>query len=93
MKIDKVTFKNKQAWLVIRDENGEYFGTWHIVNLAFVEALRKEMPTKLKFEREGKIGLTIDRETWKELSKLRLDKDFKTLDVVIKFLLKKHGKK
>ena len=38
---------------------------------------------------EGKIGLTIDRETWKELSKLRLDKDFKTLDEVIKFLLKK----
>jgi len=42
---------------------------------------------------EGKIGLTIDRETWKELSKLRLDKDFKTLDDVIKYLLKKYGKK
>ena len=37
---------------------------------------------------EGKVGITIDRKTWKELSKLRLDKDFKTLDEVIKFLLK-----
>jgi hypothetical protein len=40
---------------------------------------------------EGKIGLTIDRKTWKELSKLRINGDFKTLNDVIKYLLKKHG--
>lgn len=42
---------------------------------------------------KGKIGLTIDRETWKELIKLRIDRDFKTLDDVIKYLLKKNEKK
>lgn len=42
---------------------------------------------------KGKIGLTIDRETWKELIKLRIDRDFKTLDDVIKYLLVKEHKK
>ena len=41
---------------------------------------------------EGKIGLTIERETWKELTKLKLETDLKTLDEVIKFLLKKQGR-
>jgi len=45
---------------------------------------------KIKMAQKGKIGLTIDRETWKDLCKLRLDEDFKTLDDVIKYLLKKH---
>jgi len=33
---------------------------------------------------EGKIGLTIDRTIWKKLSKLKIDKDFKTFDDEIK---------
>lgn len=37
---------------------------------------------------KGKIGLTIDRKFWKELSKIKIDKDFKTFDDVIKFLLR-----
>jgi hypothetical protein len=38
---------------------------------------------------QGKIGLTIDRKTWKELSKLRIDGDFKTPNDVIKYLLER----
>jgi len=37
---------------------------------------------------EGKIGLTIDRRIWKKLSKLKIDKDFKTFDEVLIYLLK-----
>ena len=37
---------------------------------------------------EGKIGLTIDRTIWKKLSKLKIDKDFKTFDDVLIYLLK-----
>ena len=37
---------------------------------------------------EGKIGLTIDREIWKELSRLKIDKDFRTFDDVLNYLLK-----
>lgn len=36
---------------------------------------------------EGKIGLTINRNTWKELSKIKIDKDFKTFDDVIIYLI------
>lgn len=36
---------------------------------------------------EGKIGLTIKRDTWKILSKLKIDKDFKTFDDVLIYLL------
>lgn len=43
---------------------------------------------QIKMAQKGKIGLTIDRKTWKELSKLKLDKDFKTMDEVISYLLK-----
>ncbi len=37
---------------------------------------------------EGKIGLTVDKETWKELSQIKLEKEFKTLGDVIIYLLK-----
>lgn len=36
---------------------------------------------------EGKIGLTIDRTIWKKLSKLKIDKDLKTFDDVLIYLL------
>jgi len=52
MKIDKITFKNEQAWVVIRSEEDEYLGTWHIVHRPFVKALREEMPEKIKFEKK-----------------------------------------
>ncbi len=41
---------------------------------------------------EGKIGLTIDRKIWKELSRIKLNKDFKTFDEVLEYLLKKRNK-
>ena len=49
MKIDKITFKNKQAWVVIRSDNNKYLGTWHIVDTDFVKSLMKEMPQFIFF--------------------------------------------
>ncbi len=50
MKIDKITFKNGQAWVVIRSEfDGEYLGTWHVVSRDMVKLLREEMPTEIDF--------------------------------------------
>jgi len=51
MKIDKITFKNNQAWLSIRSKEGDYLGTWHIVNLELVETLKKETPKEIRFEK------------------------------------------
>jgi len=53
MKIDKITFKNAQAWIVVKSKDGEYIGTWHIVNEDFVEALRNEMPNKIILKKEA----------------------------------------
>jgi hypothetical protein len=50
MIIDKITFKDNQAWIVIKTKEGEYLGTWHVVNPAFVEAIRKEMPKVINFK-------------------------------------------
>ena len=50
MKIDKITFKNEHAWIVIKFEDGDYLGTWHVVNRDFVESIRKEMPKSISFE-------------------------------------------
>ena len=52
MKIDKVTFKNNQAWLVVTSDDGNYLGTWHIVDIKFVEELQKEIPNKIKIWKE-----------------------------------------
>ena len=49
---------------------------------------KRDMETILKMAQEGKIGLTIDRTIWKKLSKLKIDKDFKTFDDVLIYLLK-----
>lgn len=51
MKIDKITFKNSQAWAVITSDNIEktYIGTWHIVDPETVELLRKDMPEEIFF--------------------------------------------
>ncbi len=51
MKIDKITFKNEQAWMTIKSEEGEYIGTWHIVNIDFVKTLRDNMPDKIILEK------------------------------------------
>lgn len=47
MKIDKITFKENQAWLVIRSKDNVYLGTWHTTDPEFVNALRKENPTEI----------------------------------------------
>jgi hypothetical protein len=52
MKIDKITFKNNQAWIVIKSEDGEYLGTWHCVSPNFVKALQQEMPKGIIFQGE-----------------------------------------
>ena len=50
MKIDKITFKNNQAWLVITSDDGNYLGTWHIVDINFVEVIKKLMPTEISIK-------------------------------------------
>lgn len=52
--IDKTTFKNGQAWLAIRGDNGEYIGTWHIVNPEFVQQLKILDYKKIILEQGGK---------------------------------------
>lgn len=41
---------------------------------------------------EGKIGLTVDKKVWKKLSQIKLDKDLKTFDEVLLYLLKQESK-
>jgi len=50
MKIDKITFKNNQAWIVIRSKNEDYLGTWHCVHPRFVDLLQKDMPKEISFD-------------------------------------------
>ena len=51
MKIDKITFKNNEAWIVLRSDDGEnrYLGTWHTQDEALVKWLREKNPLKLEF--------------------------------------------
>lgn len=39
-----------------------------------------------------RITITIDKKIWKRLSKLKLDKDFRSFDEVLKEVLKQYGK-
>ena len=39
-----------------------------------------------------RITITIDKKIWKRLSKLKIDKDFRSFDDVLKEVLKKYGK-
>jgi hypothetical protein len=48
VKIEKITFKNKKAWLAIYSNGGEYLGTWHVINPEFVDALKREHPQNIK---------------------------------------------
>jgi hypothetical protein len=48
MKIDKITFKNNKAWLAIYSKDGEYLGTWHVVNPEFVVALQNQHPKNIR---------------------------------------------
>jgi len=48
MKINKITFKDHKAWLAIFSEDGEYLGTWHVVNPQFSQVLRKENPENIR---------------------------------------------
>lgn len=48
MKIDKITFKNNQAWVTIY-KDGVYLGTWHIIEPSLVDWLRQNNPGKLRF--------------------------------------------
>lgn len=52
MKIDKITFKNGQAWVVVRSEDDNYIGTWHIVDCELAKQLQKELPNKIKIWKE-----------------------------------------
>ncbi len=41
---------------------------------------------------EKRITITIDKGIWKKLSKLKIDKDFKSFDEVLTDILKKYGR-
>ena len=60
MKIDKITFKNNQALVVIRDNSGLYLGTWHVVDSNFVEYIRKINPEEMYFDKSS-INLEVDK--------------------------------
>ena len=47
MKIEKLTFKNSKAWIAIYSKDGEYLGTWHVVNPAFVGVLQTQHPKNI----------------------------------------------
>ncbi len=51
MKIDKITFKNNQAWVVLKDNDGNYLGTWHVVNIDFVNYIREINPEEMFFDK------------------------------------------
>ena len=53
IKIDKITFKNNQAWVVLRSEkNDEYLGTWHVNNKEFVNLLQVSLPKSMELNKE-----------------------------------------
>ncbi len=49
MEIDKISFKNNQAWIVVKGDDGTYLGTWHVVDPALVKKIREHMPVGLLF--------------------------------------------
>jgi len=51
MKIDKITFKNNQAWVVVKDNAGLYLGTWHVVDQSFCQYIRQINPEEMFFDR------------------------------------------
>lgn len=50
MKVDKITFKNNQAWITVRADDGIYLGVWHVTNPAFVNAIRESDPKEIVLE-------------------------------------------
>ncbi len=42
MKIDKITTKNKQAWVTFISETGEYMGTLHLVLEKYLDEVKKK---------------------------------------------------
>ena len=49
-KVRETSFGNDQAWLSIEDEEGNYLGTWHIVNRELVNTLKQqERAPELRF--------------------------------------------
>ena len=48
MRIEKLTFRNNKAWIAICSEDGEYLGTWSVVNPEFVGVLQNQHPENIK---------------------------------------------
>ena len=42
---------------------------------------------------EERITITINKKIWKRLSKLKLDKDLRSFDEILKLILKEYGKR
>lgn len=41
MKIDKITTKNKQAWITFISDEEEYMGTLHLVKEKFIDEVKR----------------------------------------------------
>lgn len=52
MRIDRLSFRNGQAWIAVYSELGEYLGTWHVVFPEFIRALQAEMPDRIRVWKE-----------------------------------------
>jgi hypothetical protein len=43
MKIDKITYKNKQAWITFVSDKFEHMGTLHLVSDEYVDEVKNKM--------------------------------------------------
>jgi len=50
MRIKKMTFKEGQVWLSIESEDGEYIGTLHSQNLAFIKTMQESINKQLSLK-------------------------------------------
>lgn len=50
MKIRKMSFREGQVWLSIESEDGEYIGTLHSQNLAFIKTMQESINKQLSLK-------------------------------------------
>lgn len=46
--VDKISLKNEQLWISLRDKNGDYIGTWHVTDKETASILIELKPKELE---------------------------------------------
>lgn len=46
--VDKISLKNEQLWISLRDKNGDYVGTWHVTDKETASILLEIKPKELE---------------------------------------------